>query len=329
MASLDDSCNTAEASCTGQNSARLGDSTEPGRVSHAARSGDERNIPEAVQRLRDSLIEQFIRATVDLDEGMVDECVAEPSVSDVHVQLIILSRPDLRQEFENTGFDSSCDMWRVEHVFTKAAGSLEHIQLESLFDMSGQQEIQLSIAGRTYRILVVASAGCGKTFVFTKVAPLKWARKELWTEFDLLVTRKLRSKEVREATSVCSLLGIGECEMFDSDECKSIVNFVRRQASRVCLVLDGLDEIQLSECSEFVRNVINGKCLPGLRLVVTSRPCVQVLRVCGRKQFDKRVELVGFRQQDVETYIRKVLRSPEEASALVTAVRDDQGLASM
>eukprot|EP00117_Sycon_ciliatum_P003089 scpid74573/ scgid8032/ Nucleotide-binding oligomerization domain-containing protein 2; Caspase recruitment domain-containing protein 15 len=264
-----------------------------------------------------------------MGEGMVDEGLSEPSVSDVQVQLIILSRPELRQEFADASFDSTGDMWRVEHVFTKAADSLENISIESLFDLDNEQMLEFSSGGRTYRILAVASAGCGKTFVFTRVAPLKWARNEMWTSFDLVIARKLRNEEVRKAKNICALLGVEERGEFTSEERKSIDDFVRRQAHRVCIVLDGLDEIRFGDCSGFVQDIINGSKVKGLRLVVTSRPCVELLSLSDKKQFDRRVELVGFRQEDVEEYIGKVLRSVDEASLLVKEVREDQHLASM
>ncbi|XP_065193486.1 uncharacterized protein LOC135824702 [Sycon ciliatum] len=220
-------------------------------------------------------------------------------------------------------------MWRVEHVFTKAADSLENISIESLFDLDNEKMLEFSSGGRTYRILAVASAGCGKTFVFTRVAPLKWAQNEMWTSFDLVIARKLRNREVREATDICALLGVGELGVFTSEERKSIDDFVRQQAHRVCIVLDGLDEIRLGDCSGFVQDIINGSKVRGMRLVVTSRPCVELLSLSDKKQFDRRVELVGFRQEDVDEYIGKVLRSVDEASALVAAVRRDQNLASM
>ncbi|XP_065194440.1 uncharacterized protein LOC135825748 [Sycon ciliatum] len=287
------------------------------------------SLPEAVRRLKDLLVHRYRGATADLGEGMVDSGVAEPGVADVHVNLIILSRPDLRQEFENPRFDSSEDMWRVEHVFTRAAESLENISLENLFNLEERQEVVFCSGGRTYRILVVASAGCGKTFVFTKVAPYKWAMKEMWNQFDLVLSRKLRHKEVRKAKSVCALFGVEELGEFSGEERRVIDDFVRQNPHRVCVLLDGLDETRVSECSGFVCGVINGEQLDGIRLVVTSRPCVDVLSLSSKKQFDRRVELVGFRQDDVEDYIGKVLKAPEEAAALVAAVRDDPHLGSM
>ncbi|XP_065190641.1 NACHT, LRR and PYD domains-containing protein 10-like [Sycon ciliatum] len=286
-------------------------------------------VPEAVRRLKKMLVREYVGATVDMGEGMVEEGMKEPSVSDVQIRLMILSRPELRQEFVDASFDSTGDMWRVEHIFTKAADSLENILIESLFDLNEKQMKEFSSGRRTYRIVAVASAGCGKTFVFTRVAPLKWARNEMWTSFDLVIARKLRNREVREATDICALLGVGERGVFKDEERKSIDDFVREQAHRVCLVLDGLDEIRLGDCSGFVKDIVNGSNVKGLRLVVTSRPCVELLSLSEKKQFDRRVELVGFRQEDVEEYIGKVLRSVDEASILVEAVRQDQHLASM
>ncbi|XP_065193884.1 uncharacterized protein LOC135825073 [Sycon ciliatum] len=331
MASKAENSSRSEAKCSSQDSGEpAANGSASAQASLASGRADQvRNIPEAVCRLRDLLVEKYVSATVDMGEGMVEEGLNEPRVSDVQVRLIILSRPELRDQFSRTNFDSIGDVWRVEHVFTQAATSLENISLESLFDLDKEQMLEFSSGGRTYRILVVASAGCGKTFALTKVAPLKWAQEEMWTSFDLVVARKLRHKEVRKARNICSLLGVEELGEFTSDERKSIDGFVRQQAQRVCLVLDGLDEIRLSECSGFVRDIINGSNVKGLRLVVTSRPCVELLSLCDQKQFDRRVELVGFRQDDVEEYIEKVLRSAEEASALVTAVRLDQNLASM
>ncbi|XP_065194986.1 uncharacterized protein LOC135826286 [Sycon ciliatum] len=287
------------------------------------------SLPEAVRRLKDLLVRRYRGATADLGEGMVDSGVAEPGVADVHVNLIMLSRPDLRQEFENPRLDSSEDMWRVEHVFSRAAESLENISLEDLFNLEERQEVVFCSGGRTYRMLVVASAGCGKTFVFTKVAPYKWAMKELWNQFDLVLTRKLRHKEVRKAKSVCALFGVEELGEFSGEERRVIDDFVRQNPHRVCVLLDGLDETRISESSGFVCGVLNGEQLEGIRLVVTSRPCVDVLSLSSKKQFDRRVELVGFRQDDVEDYIGKVLKAPDEAAALVAAVRADPHLGSM
>eukprot|EP00117_Sycon_ciliatum_P008941 scpid48145/ scgid3955/ Nucleotide-binding oligomerization domain-containing protein 2; Caspase recruitment domain-containing protein 15 len=323
--------NDYEAKCSSQDS---GEPAANGSASTQAslatgRADQVRNIPEAVCRLRDLLVEEYVSATVDMGEGMVEEGLNEPSVSDVQVKLIILSRPELRDQFRKASFDSIGDVWRVEHVFTQAASSLKNISLESLFDLDKEQMLEFSSGGRTYRILVVASAGCGKTFALTKVAPLKWAQNEMWTSFDLVIARKLRNEEVRKAKNICALLGVEERGEFTSEERKSIDDFVRRQAHRVCIVLDGLDEIRLGDCSGFVQDIINGSKVKGLRLVVTSRPCVELLSLSDKKQFDRRVELVGFRQEDVEEYIGKVLRSVDEASLLVKEVREDQHLASM
>eukprot|EP00117_Sycon_ciliatum_P041328 scpid106699/ scgid30250/ len=75
-----------------------------GHAGHAA------HVPEAVRRLRGLFVQDYLSATIDMGEGMVDEGLREPSVSDVHVRLMILSRPELQEEFRNASFDSTGDM---------------------------------------------------------------------------------------------------------------------------------------------------------------------------------------------------------------------------
>eukprot|EP00117_Sycon_ciliatum_P021767 scpid95694/ scgid18974/ len=294
-----------------------------GSVSHGserASSEQARSVPEPVRKLRDKLKEKYLRACVDLVGG---QNTTEVSVEDVHVNLIIVSRPELREEFEKSSSSSSQGTWRVDHVL---AASLDHISLESIFDMDGQS---VSNGGRTYRILVAAAAGCGKTFIFTRVAPLKWAKAEMWNKFALVLTRKLYLKEVRRAANVCDLFGVGELGEFTGEERQAIDDFVREQPHRVCVVLDGLDEASDRKRSGFVSDIIRGEILRGIRLLVTSRPCQEMLSLGSKKEFDASVELVGFRQEDVEHFIKKVMKEPEEASALVSEVQNDPYLFSM
>ena len=275
------------------------------------------HIPEAVKKAQALLAEYYKSATLDIDDGMMEDGV-EPTVANVQVAIVVLSCRDLRSEFQDQGFDSANDMWRVEHVFTKAASELESVSMESLFD-SIPQVVQEQ--GRTYRVFAISSAGCGKTTLFTKIIPLRWAMKELWPGmFDLLVARELRYEDVRLAKGVRELLGLNALRMTEEQR-QAVEDYVHDNPQRICLVLDGLDETRLSHCSQFVSDIIKGKALKGLRLIITSRPCGDVFNLTEDKQHDRRVELIGFRCDDVETYIRKVLNA-EEAQELLKKVRD-------
>ena len=269
-------------------------------------------IPDAVKLVRTLFAEKYQLATLDIQEGMLDDDV-EPTVANLEVAIVVLSCADLRREFRNQGFDSSSDRWRVEHVFTRAASEMENVSLESFFD-----EIPDVVRekGRTYRVFALSSAGCGKTTLFTKVVPLRWSVKELWPGmFDLLVAREFRFKDVRRAKGVSDLMGLKALDLTDMQR-QEVERFVYANPQRVCVVLDGLDETRLSKCSQFMSDVISGKALKGLRLIITSRPCGDIFQLTESRQHDGKVELVGFRPNDVKKYIHKHLNAKEAAELL-------------
>ena len=41
--------------------------------------------------------------------------------------------------------------------------------------------------GESYHVLVTAGAGTGKTLTFLQLAAMKWARKDIWPEFSIVV----------------------------------------------------------------------------------------------------------------------------------------------
>ena len=281
-------------------------------------------IPDAVKLARTLFAEKYQLATLDIQEGMLDDDV-EPTVANLEVAIVVLSCADLQREFQNQGFDSSSDRWRVEHVFTRAASEVENLSLESFFDRIPDVVRE---KGRTYRVIALSSAGCGKTTLFTKVVPLRWSVKEPWPGmFDLLVAREFRFKDVRLAKSVRDLMGLGALDLTDMQR-QEVERFVYANPQRVCVVLDGLDETRLSKCSQFMSDVITGKVLKGLRLIITSRPCGDIFQLTESRQHDRKVELVGFRPSDVKKYIGKHLNA-KEAAELLQKVRERPHVMSM
>ena len=272
-----------------------------------------------------ALLEDYYNsATLDVHEGMMEDGV-QPTVANVQVAIVLLSCRDLRPQFRDHVFDSTSDIWRVEHVFTRAASEVDNVSMESLFDDIPQVVRE---QGKTYQVFAMSSAGCGKTTLFTKVVPLRWVMNELWLGmFDLLVARELRHEDVRLAKGVCELLGLHALNMTE-DQRETVADDVHNNPQRVCIVLDGLDETRISHCSQFVSDVIKGKALKGLRIIITSRPCGEAFNLTDGKKHDRRVELIGFRRNDVETYIRKILND-REARQLLRKVRNNPQVMSM
>ena len=148
--------------------------------------------------------------------------------------------------------------------------------------------------------------------------------------FNLLVARELRHEDVRLAKGVCELLGLHALNMTE-DQRETVADHVHNNPQRVCIVLDGLDETRISHCSQFVSDVIKGKALKGLRIIITSRPCGEAFNLTDGKKHDRRVDLIGFRRNDVETYlkyIRKILNG-REGRQLLRKVRNNPQVMSI
>eukprot|EP00117_Sycon_ciliatum_P014304 scpid46903/ scgid0215/ Nucleotide-binding oligomerization domain-containing protein 2; Caspase recruitment domain-containing protein 15 len=249
------------------------------------------------------------------------------TVDNIYINLVMLPKKNLSDEFKNEFQSSSDDMWRTEHAFTSAGQRMQSLNLESLLNNTHQDQSS-HLTGQTLGTIVMASAGCGKSFVFTRVAPIKWAAGELWPNKKLLVARELRFPDVHKATSLSKLLGLDGIGIEDSNAQQEICDHVREHPESLVLILDGLDEVNLKDMSSFVYDVLFGKELQGIHLIVTSRPCADIFQLSVLPHFHQHIELLGFKQDDVERYIHSVL-SPEKAETLVAEVNRSAYLGGM
>ncbi|XP_065196054.1 uncharacterized protein LOC135827493 isoform X1 [Sycon ciliatum] len=288
----------------------------------AAAEGEQGDVapPPQVQRAQDLLAARYRRARDPFILGMLPKGTV-PTVENVQINLLMLPKGSLRGAFARSE-DSSFDFRRAEHVFLEAGRTMQPVQLESVIGDAASDNQQAE-PGSTVGTIAVASAGCGKTFAFTKVAPLKWAMGQLCQRKKLLIARELHHEDVKMAKSLSGLLGLEGIGIEDGHDRQVICEYVRAQPDALCLVLDGLDEINLSECSGFVQGVIQGEELPGVHLIVTSRPCPDVFSLSAMPHFQQHVELVGFQPDDVQMYVNKVLRSEKAAKLTAEIKRSD------
>ncbi|XP_065184586.1 uncharacterized protein LOC135815241 [Sycon ciliatum] len=288
----------------------------------AAAKGEQGDVPPPpqVQRAQDLLAARYRRARDRFIPGMMPEGTV-PTVENVQINLLMLPKGSLSDVFVPSE-DSSSDFRRPEHVFLEAGRTMQPVQLESVIGDAASDNRQAE-PGSTVGTIAVASAGCGKTFAFTKVAPLKWAMGQLCQRKKLLIARELHHEDVKMAKSLSGLLGLEGIGIEDSHDRQVICEYVRAQPDALCLVLDGLDEINFSECSSFVQGVIQGEELPGVHLIVTSRPCPDVFSLSAMPHFQQHIELVGFQPDDVQMYVNKVLRSEKAAQLTAEIKRSD------
>ncbi|XP_065195779.1 NACHT, LRR and PYD domains-containing protein 3-like [Sycon ciliatum] len=179
-------------------------------------------------------------------------------------------------------------------------------------------------------VLAFGSAGCGKSTIFLIMLEYLWSKGELWRgKFDLVLAVELRRAEVQAATSLCDLLARRFSSLdVETDELLEMSRFFRSNQSRLCIVLDGLDECKLENCSEYMCDLLLRRRSGDMHVVVTSRPCTDAhtLSQCG--EYQQQVEVVGFSPDNVETYVKKVVGGVK-GEAMLEQLRSQEGTMSL
>ena len=107
------------------------------------------------------------------------------------------------------------------------------------------------------------------------------------------------------------------------DQRERFFDFIRHNQSNVLLVLDGLDEVSEKKLPMF-SEIIQGRVLPNCRAVATAR---HEAAVKVRKYCDTLLEVEGFTEKDVETFIRKYFKAePNLAKQLTVHLYIDRKL---
>ena len=93
----------------------------------------------------------------------------------------------------------------------------------------------------------------------------------------------------------------------DKKEKENFFEFIRRNQSKILLVLDGLDELRHHMLQGFLP-LIKGKVFSNVYLMLTARhkAGTEVRRYC-----DTLLEIVGYTNKDVDSYIKKYFRNHE------------------
>ena len=155
-------------------------------------------------------------------------------------------------------------------------------------------------------ILIEGDLGMGKTTYCQKLA-YDWATKHnewdpSFPEIEVLLFLKCHEIESNIWEAIDDQ--ILPVEM-DYRAKEFFFKFIRENPSKVLLVLDGLDEADPSNLKMFF-NLIEGRHLSGFYIVLTSRHegGNKVRRCC-----DTLWEIVGFRKEDAESFIRKYFKN--------------------
>ena len=165
-------------------------------------------------------------------------------------------------------------------------------------------------------VLAVGRPGIGKTLFCAKFIR-DWASDKLEREFDVAFLLKFRRfSELTKPISLRELLCASEYATDLDDE---VWNHICENPSKVCLLFDGIDELATnSKISEYYRNtteedkmplhalynkIASGELLKGATLITTTRPTA--VSWVKHLNFNRTVEILGFRSEQVEEYVEK------------------------
>ena len=174
---------------------------------------------------------------------------------------------------------------------------------------------------------IYGSAGCGKTATLMRAASL-YAREQLWrSRFRLFLYWRLRERKVQQADTLEQLL-LALPNKPSRQRCKPLAkSLLASEGEGVLVVLDGVDELEARR-NAFVRELLDGSALPKACVLATSRPCSEAREYF--ESYDENLELLGFTEEQVETFIqRRLVSKPEALSKLREVLARNVSLAAL
>ena len=169
------------------------------------------------------------------------------------------------------------------------------------------------------RILLEGEPGIGKS-TLTKQLCYKFAEGTFACEYKLVIRVVLRGLPSDTTLSVEDLVCSCTSDVntsLDEEDVSTLSQYITANKGEDTLfIMDGYDEFpeELQEKS-LVADIINGKTLPQSSFIITSRPRASAPL---HNKIDRRIEVIGFGEEDIEQFIRKYYgESSGSAAALI------------
>ena len=171
-------------------------------------------------------------------------------------------------------------------------------------------------------VLIEGAPGIGKTTLCKEIV-YQWSTQKLLNDKKLMILVFLRDPKVQ---SICSLKDFIKAYCNHTEKCNDkIEEYIKSNAGKdVAIVLDGYDELPeniRADSESFFVELVHRKCKELLHstIAVTSRLNVSVEL---RDIVDRRVEILGFTENNRKEYIRQALENNGESVEKLTRYLD-------
>ena len=211
-----------------------------------------------------------------------------------YVTLAIVHQKELQTRQETTAtiyLRTKGDIHKIPHTI----GTEKLTDITQIFD---------PVSGRVPNsILIEGHAGIGKTTLVKEVC-IQWAEGKLLISDKLVLLLLLRDPNVQKITNEHKLI---EHFTKSTSKVEQLYSYLEdKHGAGVTLIIDGFDELSAELRHEsFFRELIEKRCLPKARIVVTSRPSASA---CLHDVVDKRMEILGFEQSSKNQYVTEALQ---------------------
>ena len=177
-------------------------------------------------------------------------------------------------------------------------------------------------------VLIKGAPGVGKTTLSWELCR-RWSRRELWTDYSLVVLLRLRDQNIQVAKNTSDLFPLEESSVHVSG---IELDIQSTHSQGVLFILEGLDElppIYREDKSSIFMKLITGRLLPASTVLVTTRPwAVCDLPKSCSSRLDQLIEILGFSEIQVKEYISKMISNKEAPAELQTYVDTNPHISS-
>ena len=197
--------------------------------------------------------------------------------------------------------DDEGDKLQRECLLYQLHGNIDMIQQKKT--PLTKDQITVLASGATARtVLIEGAPGIGKTTLLWQLCH-QWANGKLLQQWELVILVQLRDETTRTAQCLSDLLYHPRQNIREAI-CREIEE---REGENVLLIFDGYDELSYDQRTDsiFIRLLRQeSRELRKATVVVSSRPfATKTLPHQFKNSLDQHVEIVGFNEQDIETYL--------------------------